>query len=54
MVGWVQEKSAGDTVAQLKKTLALKATVIRNGELMEIDAKALVPGDIVQLEEVGV
>ncbi|KAL9074674.1 MAG: hypothetical protein Q9157_004281 [Trypethelium eluteriae] len=50
-VGWIQEKSAGDTVAQLKRTLALKATVIRNGQHLEIEAKTLVPGDIVKLEE---
>ncbi|KAI9689436.1 MAG: plasma membrane H+-ATPase [Bathelium mastoideum] len=51
LIGFFQEKSAGDTVAQLKKTLALKATVMRNGHLVEIEAKTLVPGDIVQLEE---
>ena len=52
VVGWLQDKSAGDTVAKLKKTLALKAHVIRNGHSIEIDARTLVPGDIVRLEEV--
>jgi H+-transporting ATPase len=37
----------------LKKTLALKATVLRDGKLQEIEAPEVVPGDILQIEEVG-
>ncbi|KIK53982.1 hypothetical protein GYMLUDRAFT_49059 [Collybiopsis luxurians FD-317 M1] len=50
-VGWYQEKQAGDIVAQLKAGIAMKAQVIRNGSEREIEAKDLVPGDIVVLEE---
>jgi len=37
----------------LKKTLALKAIVLRNGKLAELDAPEVVPGDILQIEEVS-
>ncbi|EON61776.1 plasma membrane ATPase [Coniosporium apollinis CBS 100218] len=50
-VGFVQEFQAGSIVEELKKTLALKATVLRNGALTEIDAPQVVPGDILQIEE---
>ncbi|KPV76078.1 uncharacterized protein RHOBADRAFT_53071 [Rhodotorula graminis WP1] len=50
-VGWYQEKQAGDIVAQLKAGIAMKAIVIRNGQEHEIEARELVPGDIVVMEE---
>ncbi|KAF2145954.1 uncharacterized protein K452DRAFT_304957 [Aplosporella prunicola CBS 121167] len=50
-VGFVQEFQAGSIVEELKKTLALKATVLRNGTLTEIEAPEVVPGDILQIEE---
>ncbi|ORX38213.1 hypothetical protein BD324DRAFT_577481 [Kockovaella imperatae] len=50
-VGWYQEKQAGDIVAQLKAGIALRCTVIRDGKEQEIEARELVPGDIVILEE---
>ncbi|KAK8854504.1 plasma-membrane proton-efflux P-type ATPase [Kwoniella newhampshirensis] len=50
-VGWYQEKQAGDIVAQLKKGIAMKTTVVRDGQEQEIEARELVPGDIVILEE---
>lgn len=50
-VGFVQEYQAGSIVAELKKTLALKATVLRNGILQEIEAPDVVPGDILAVEE---
>ncbi|WVF67679.1 plasma-membrane proton-efflux P-type ATPase [Kwoniella sp. CBS 6097] len=50
-VGWYQEKQAGDIVAQLKAGIALKAVVVRDGNEQEIEARDLVPGDIVILEE---
>ncbi|GAA5913171.1 hypothetical protein JCM6882_005807 [Rhodosporidiobolus microsporus] len=50
-VGWYQEKQAGDIVAQLKAGIAPKATVIRGGKEQEIEAKELVPGDIIVIEE---
>lgn len=53
VVGFVQEFQAGSIVDELKKTLALKATVIRNGRTIEIGVADVVPGDIVQIDEVG-
>ncbi|GAA5871595.1 hypothetical protein JCM8547_007093 [Rhodosporidiobolus lusitaniae] len=50
-VGWYQEKQAGDIVAQLKAGIALKAIVVRNGKEQEIEARELVPGDIIVIEE---
>jgi H+-transporting ATPase len=50
-VGWYQEKQAGDIVAQLKAGIALKAIVVRNGKEIEVDARDIVPGDVLVLEE---
>ncbi|KAF1810240.1 plasma-membrane proton-e [Eremomyces bilateralis CBS 781.70] len=50
-VGFIQEFQAGSIVAELKKTLALKATVLRDGALVEVAAPEVVPGDILQIEE---
>lgn len=50
-VGFLQEYQAGSIVDELKKTLALKATVLRDGALIEIEAPEVVPGDIMQVEE---
>ncbi|KAL1968726.1 hypothetical protein VTN77DRAFT_1552 [Rasamsonia byssochlamydoides] len=50
-VGFIQEYQAGSIVDELKKTLALKAVVLRNGRLFEVDATEIVPGDILQIEE---
>ncbi|CAK4031989.1 Plasma membrane ATPase [Lecanosticta acicola] len=50
-VGWYQEKQAADVVASLKGDIAMKATVIRDGQEQDIKARELVPGDIVVIEE---
>ena len=50
-VGWYQEKQAGDIVAQLKAGIALKATVVRDGQEHAIEAREVVPGDIVVVED---
>jgi len=50
-VGWYQEKQAGDVVAKLKADIALRATVVRNGREQEVEARDLVPGDIVIIED---
>src|SRR3989338_9034333 len=39
-----------ETIDAIKKLTSLKATVIREGKEKEIDAKLLVPGDVVKLE----
>lgn len=49
-VGWYQEKQAGDVVAKLKADIALKALVVRNGQEKEIEARDVVPGDIIIIE----
>lgn len=53
-VGFVQEYQAGSIVDELKKTLALKAVVLRDGRLREIEAPEVVPGDILQIEDVSI
>lgn len=49
--GFVQEYRAEKSIEALKKLSSLKARVIRNGELKEIDSTFLVPGDIIAVEE---
>lgn len=51
VVGFVQEYQAGSIVDELKKTLALKAVVLRDGTLKEVESNEVVPGDILQVEE---
>lgn len=51
-VGFIQEFQAGSIVDELKKTLALKALARRNGDLIEVGAPEVVPGDILHIEEV--
>ena len=48
-VGFWQEYQAGNAIERLKQTLALKARVLRDGRWSELDARELVPGDIVRL-----
>ncbi|CCF58934.1 hypothetical protein KAFR_0F03380 [Kazachstania africana CBS 2517] len=50
-VGFIQEYQAGSIVAELKKTLANIAVGIRDGQVIEIPANEVVPGDILQLED---
>ncbi|RAL03477.1 plasma membrane H(+)ATPase [Aspergillus ibericus CBS 121593] len=50
-VGWYQEKQAEDVVASLKADIAMRSTVVRNGEEMDILARELVPGDVIIVEE---
>ncbi len=51
LLGFFQEYKAERAIDELKKMGAQRATVKRNGKLVQIDAKDLVPGDVVQLEE---
>src|SRR3989344_4725078 len=50
VLGFVQEYKAEKAIEALKKLASLKATVIRDGQKNDIDAKELVPGDILLLE----
>lgn len=51
-VGFIQEFQAGSIVDELKKTLALKSVVIREGQAVEIEPEYVVIGDILLVEEV--
>ncbi len=48
-VGSLQEHNAGNAIELLKKRLALKARVLRDGKWQGIPAEKLVPGDIVRV-----
>ncbi len=48
-VGFWQEYTAGNAVAALMKQLALSARVRRDGQWLSIDARQLVPGDIIRI-----
>jgi len=48
-IGFFQENKAEKALEDIKSLLSLKATVIRNGERIEIDAVKLTLGDIVLL-----
>lgn len=49
LIGFWQEHQASNAIAQLKKSLALKARVIRDGKWQELPARELVPGDVIRL-----
>ncbi len=48
-VGFWQEFTAGNAVEALKKQLALRARALRDDIWQEIDAKLLVPGDVIRI-----
>ncbi|MEA5532953.1 plasma-membrane proton-efflux P-type ATPase [Crocosphaera sp. XPORK-15E] len=50
VIGFWEEKSAGDAVAALKSQLALNATAKREGHWTTVPARELVPGDIIRLK----
>ena len=49
VVGFWQEYKASNAIELLKKKLALKSRVLRDGKWQEISAKDLVPGDIIHM-----
>jgi len=49
MLGFWQEKSAGDAVKKLLSLVEIKATVLRDEQPQEIPLKNIVPGDIIIL-----
>ena len=49
VLGFVQEWRAERALAALRRMLALKSRVVRDGHLRQIDAAELVPGDLVEL-----
>ncbi len=50
-MGFIQEYRAEKAIAALKSIIVPTARVYRGGDLQEIDARNLVPGDIVSIEE---
>jgi len=51
MFGFAQEYKAEKSIENLKEMLVPKAKVLRNNKLTEIDARDIVPGDILVLNE---
>ncbi|MBI5804261.1 HAD-IC family P-type ATPase [Candidatus Pacearchaeota archaeon] len=51
VIGYLQEAKAEKAIKALKKMVVLKTKVYRSGELIQIPAKYLVPGDVIFLEE---
>src|SRR5262245_33236789 len=49
LLGFWEEHEASNALEALKNSLALKARVFRSGKWDEVDARTLVPGDIVRL-----
>jgi H+-transporting ATPase len=49
LLGFWEEHEASNALAALKNSLALKARALRDGAWGSVDAKKLVPGDIVRL-----
>jgi H+-transporting ATPase len=49
LVGFWEEHQAGNAVAALKATLAIKARVKRDGKWVNPAARELVPGDVIRL-----
>lgn len=50
ILGFFHEYQADSAIDALKKKLALKSTVLRNGIWKQVDASDLVPGDIVSIK----
>jgi Mg2+-importing ATPase len=49
-VGFIQEYKSEKSLQKLIKYIRYRAKVLRNGELIEVDTRYIVPGDIVLLE----
>ena len=50
IIGFIQENKALSALAALSHALVTESTVLRSGEKQRIDAKDLVPGDVVLLQ----
>lgn len=50
LLGYLQESKAEKDLAALKKLATSRVRVIRDGRILEIDSKELVPGDVMLLE----
>lgn len=50
LIGYFEEKTAGDAVAALKAQLALNADAKRDGKFISVPARELVPGDVIRIK----
>ncbi|MFH1508666.1 MAG: HAD-IC family P-type ATPase [bacterium] len=50
IIGYFQENKARETIKELKKIIRIKAKVVREAIVSEIDAEDLVPGDLILLD----
>lgn len=50
VIGGYQEWKAEQSTRALQKLLRIRALVLRGGELREVDAEQLVPGDVISME----
>lgn len=51
LIGFFQEMRAERSMLALRKMMIISAKVIRNGERLKLEARELVPGDLIILEE---
>lgn len=49
-MGYFEEQNAGSAIAALKASLTPKCTVRRDGRVQTMEAKRLVPGDVVLIK----
>ena len=49
VLGFWEEHEASNALDALKNSLALKARALRSGEWQQVDARTLVPGDVIRL-----
>lgn len=50
IVGYIEERNAGDAIAALKAKLAPQCHVCRDGSWRSMEARNLVPGDLIELK----
>jgi H+-transporting ATPase len=48
-IGFWEERKAANALESLKKQLALKARVLRDGQWQEVESRNLVPGDVIRM-----
>ena len=49
IVAFIEEHNAQNVIEMLKKKMALKARVLRDGKWLDVEASDLVPGDVIHL-----
>jgi H+-transporting ATPase len=50
LVGFWEERQAGNAIAALKSRLAVSARVLRDGRWQSLEARLLVPGDVIHVD----